>query len=820
MRDMRWGRKWWKDAVIVGLIAAVAGGLIGCLPSGILPEDLSSSVSESRLSDEGSAPAATLLTSPAGPQSGAGDSIFLHLALSGRAEAKSGLTRGSVQRLSQVGEPDIPWRIETLLLPPNADLSSLATEIVTLSFGPIATGQSIPPVSPPIAWREGTLCVAWPRNRALVDGRDMAVYGQDAFWPAAEVRILDAGRLRKWRLVRVAVPQVQYNPVRGEVRPLAEVSLSVKFARRSAGVFAMSSAEMADRIGEDMVRDLAANFDSSRTEYGPAAGDAQVSAVRGYAIITTAAIQNASTQLAAFVALKQSRGFTVQVVTESQFGGGTGDAAANNIRAWLQNHYATDHLQYVLLIGNPNPTTGDVPMKMLWPRYGAKDGYDEESPSDFFYSDLTGNWDRDGDGYFGEYSGDFGSGGIDRYAEVWVGRIPHYGSIANTDAILAKLIAYQSQSAADAAWRRRVLLPMEPSDTSTPGYHLGEQIKNSILIPQGWGYHRVYEQNYGLTPPPETTPCDCTNVKNVWSATPFGLVTWWTHGSATGAVDVMSVTYVPYLNDSYPSFTFQCSCTNARPETANNLAYSLLQRGAINTVAASRVSWYYPGQTYFAGSCSNAGMAYEYTRRVVVDNMTAGRALADLRQTLAPSQSALWMNFTDFNIYGDPDTLLIPVDLRPPEATDGSVQATSEAPISVTLSATDDGLPNPPGALSYVITSLPAHGTLQDPAAGFIGAVPYVLAGGGEPGYLCLRNRVHRVRQFHVQGQRRGRTAHGRGFGGGDCEHLRQPHGQTFVRVVRGDVRRRCPAQLDQLGYEMDTVNRRSSRGDGSRRDV
>lgn len=63
----------------------------------------------------------------------------------------------------------------------------------------------------------------------------------------------------------------------------------------------------------------------------------------------------------------------------------------------------------------------------------------------------------------------------------------------------------------------------------------------------------------------------------------------------------------------------------------------------------------------------------------------------------------------------------------PPVAYNQSLSVTNETELYITLVATDDGLPNPPGALQYVITSLPQHGWLFDPSAGEILLVPYVL---------------------------------------------------------------------------------------------
>lgn len=68
---------------------------------------------------------------------------------------------------------------------------------------------------------------------------------------------------------------------------------------------------------------------------------------------------------------------------------------------------------------------------------------------------------------------------------------------------------------------------------------------------------------------------------------------------------------------------------------------------------------------------------------------------------------------------------------QPPVAEDGGASTQINTPVTITLVATDEGLPNPPGTLTYIITSLPSSGELSDPGAGGITAVPYTLAGNG-----------------------------------------------------------------------------------------
>jgi hypothetical protein len=83
---------------------------------------------------------------------------------------------------------------------------------------------------------------------------------------------------------------------------------------------------------------------------------------------------------------------------------------------------------------------------------------------------------------------------------------------------------------------------------------------------------------------------------------------------------------------------------------------------------------------------------------------------------------------------GDSNTATISITVygpHPPMAADGSANTTINTRVTITLVAADDGQPDPPGVLSYVITSLPAHGFLTDPNGGAIFATPYTLLGFG-----------------------------------------------------------------------------------------
>ncbi|TVQ58859.1 MAG: hypothetical protein EA379_12555, partial [Phycisphaerales bacterium] len=69
---------------------------------------------------------------------------------------------------------------------------------------------------------------------------------------------------------------------------------------------------------------------------------------------------------------------------------------------------------------------------------------------------------------------------------------------------------------------------------------------------------------------------------------------------------------------------------------------------------------------------------------------------------------------------------------RPPIAQNSFETIDLNTPTLITLQATDDGLPKDPGVLTYIVQSLPTTGSLSDPNAGPITAVPYTLAAFGD----------------------------------------------------------------------------------------
>ena len=572
----------------------------------------------------------------------------------------------------QPGEPLLPRRVVNILLPPQARLAGLKLTVTAEGAALLPGEYAVAPAQPDMASPVGRELISWGSANPDQKGRDSVSYGTDSFLPETWASLLPGSDLRKWRYARVMVTPLRYNAVARTLQWVKGVSLSLDYAESEQRA---SSVVLSDTVMDHLAPGLFVNYETGREWYPVGVGDSR-SVVYDYVIITTGAIVANSTKLASFIAYKQSLGHSVLVVTEADFNGLTGQSPnhrAEKIRKWLINNYVSLGIQYVLLIGDPTPyesTEGDIPMKMCWPRLG--ESADQESPTDAFYADLTGNWDADGDGYYGEWADYSAAGGVDFSPEVWVGRIPVYDEEYSTlDSILQKIMDYQSSPAPQNAWRKSALLPSGYQDVGYDGAPLTEQMIDDYLGCRGYYHWTMYQQG---------TICAAANssyssnqelvggtvVRDRWAAMNPGVMLWWGHGAPTYTVVgysgcsanyMLRNTDVTNLNDAYPAFAYLNSCTNGYPESSVNLQYSLLKQGGIGVVSATRVSWFNTGVIYgyFDGSSTNSGLGYEFIQRIT-GGFGGGRALEEAKLASLGNlgSTTRLMNYYDFNLYGDP----------------------------------------------------------------------------------------------------------------------------------------------------------------------
>lgn len=472
------------------------------------------------------------------------------------------------------------------------------------------------------------------------------------------------GRYKQFTFVEYMIAPIAYDTITGKLTSVPSVTVEIEYETGTA-----RSTEAVDSRSLEKLNGMVNNAEALPS-YGAAkrAGDPHL------VIVTTSAIESNLKQLNNFISAKKSRGFKTTVVNETLWGGGSGDESAENLRAWLETNYLDMGIDYLLIIGDPSPEDGDVAMKMTFSYRGGK-----FAATDYYYSDLTGNWDRDGDGKYGELD-DLNNlvvkDGIDAIPEIVVGRIPLYnGNYAEADHILAKTMAYESER--DPSWRDNMLLAMYGYSTGE-GYIVGEEIWKDL---QGtsWGFYRMYQRN--------TNGCDAGFITEelftkAWTDNPYGVVTWLTHGKADAAQHTFDTHYARSLTDDYPSFVMMGSCLNGKPEVADNLANTVLAKGAVGVVAGSETTIYSTpvNADKLAGSSYNHGFIYGFTSKLAKNKPFIGDVLTDLKEE---SDMGCWKNYCAFNLLGDP-TIGLDVAGNDPVAVQGSESIYAKS-VGVTL---------------------------------------------------------------------------------------------------------------------------------------
>jgi len=144
-----------------------------------------------------------------------------------------------------------------------------------------------------------------------------------------------------------------------------------------------------------------------------------------YVVITAQEIVDATTDytIHEFIAHKQAMGFSATVVTvEDIYATYSGIDAPEMIRTFITDAYSNWETDYVLLGGDIN----FIPVRMLYIHhpYWEPDYKQNFIASDMYYQCLDGDFNYDGDDYWGEATDGIGGMEIDFLPEVYIGRAP------------------------------------------------------------------------------------------------------------------------------------------------------------------------------------------------------------------------------------------------------------------------------------------------------------------------------------------------------------------------------------------------------------
>jgi hypothetical protein len=203
------------------------------------------------------------------------------------------------------------------------------------------------------------------------------------------------------------------------------------------GLGARSLGTLRARVAEDQgeVKRIARNSSAVSTysaEHGPLIPMSQVVEPEDtypYVIITHSDLVATFEPLRAH---RESRGLRAKIVPTGQISGNyTGDDLQEKIRNFIKDAYLNWETEYVLLGGD----TAIIPDRGFYADAGGT--VDDDIASDLYYGALDGNWNDDGDSYWGEPDE------ADLMPEVSIGRAS-IGSAEEATNFIDKLIKYEN----------------------------------------------------------------------------------------------------------------------------------------------------------------------------------------------------------------------------------------------------------------------------------------------------------------------------------------------------------------------------------------
>ena len=427
-------------------------------------------------------------------------------------------------------------------------------------------------------------------------------------------------------------------------------------------------------------------------------------------IIVPSSLQNLN-ELNLFKQFKESEGYNVVIeTTDDIYSTQSGFDNVEKIRNYLKSKYSeweNEHF-YLLLIGAPynnginqtnSSTGGTIPMRYCYPDpTNKKDGIssstynplaDGRVPTDYYYANLSGIWDTDNDGWFGEYGEDVA---VDFVPDIYVGRIPFDDPLI-VQLILAKSMKFEQRMTDKKSVlfagaisnftredRNKDTLTFVPK---TDGALVIKAMQKDFLEDNGYSVTTLYETegkdaseykpDYALTE---------SNFVNQIRTNIFGIVAWRGHGWMDGVYRKVwaddknndNITQKSELENPWPAFVtstdakwlstlntsiyFSSSCITSMPDWKEgpSLTMELLKSKATAIVGATRLSlyeygWDEPSDGY------NATLEYYF-----IKNLSEGKTCSESLYNALLYHAAYfnnscgdWQEVFDFaSLYGDP----------------------------------------------------------------------------------------------------------------------------------------------------------------------
>ena len=381
----------------------------------------------------------------------------------------------------------------------------------------------------------------------------------------------------------------------------------------------------------------------------------------------------------------------VKTIILSNFSLYEGVDDAEKIRNMIKSYYENENIQWVLLAGDAQDDLIPIrkvynPDTKIFANNFRELGNQDYKPTDFYYADLTGTWDNDNDGKWGEAPQN-NSNNLDEISwipEVYVGRLPA-SDVNELEIMINKTLQYEiNPNIGD--WMTRMLLAGGISNyADLPDDPDGED--EARLTEFIWKNYVLNEMNFTHltrtykftpeTPPLPNNEGSLTSFRNKFNEG-YSTVLFAGHGAFDQLADSRGGVY--YNNDAnsasnflMPSLFYADACTTAPYDiNDNNLGEILIkkdQSGAIGFIGGLRVTWYFSADLNFDPNFEkiNRGNAKLFWKEFFQEKkFQQGRALYDSKlayinsEYITSESSSMDLeyqrkNILTYSLLGDPE---------------------------------------------------------------------------------------------------------------------------------------------------------------------
>jgi hypothetical protein len=301
----------------------------------------------------------------------------------------------------------------------------------------------------------------------------------------------------------------------------------------------------------------------------------------------------------------------VKTVILSNYSAYPGRDDQEQIRNMLKSYYTSDRIRWVLLAGDAQDDL--IPIRYVYNPdtvviYGLPNepyGSQIYKPTDYYYADLTGSWDFDGDEVYGENFLIFDE--INWKPEVYVGRLPA-STVDELSAMVNKTLKYEKTPELG-EWINRMLLAggiSEPIYVGSPDGEDEARLTSFIAhnyVQDKMNYTHLCRTTSAYTPPEPYDYLSQANYVNEFNEG-YSTVIFAGHGDYNKFEDVEGTIYTSSdaqacTNTNNPSLVYADACITScydvegKDDNIGEILIKNANEGAIGYVGGLRLTLYY-----------------------------------------------------------------------------------------------------------------------------------------------------------------------------------------------------------------------------------